>query len=51
LRDGFGGIARCNGCDLTRRELTIARERSGRGDDGVDLDRKGRALAGAGRVC
>jgi hypothetical protein len=34
------GKTRCNGCDLTRRELTIARERSGRGNEVVDKEEK-----------
>lgn len=47
MREGFLGITGCNGCDRTRRVLTIARERSGRGDEGVDI-RKGKCCCWGG---
>ena len=50
LRDGFEGITGCNECDRTRRELTIARERSGREDGVVDIRIRKREMFLLGRV-
>lgn len=41
---------RCNECDLTRRELTIAREGSGRVDGVVDMGKGKCSCWGGSRV-